>query len=162
MNRNTDKTEPTELEHNLNAKAGAIWNRLLWITTRIEEGSRSARWIEAAAARAERIDVFATHRVQSSREYLCELASDNLILVPEGWLHETLQSASEAALDAETQEAYLDVQDNIAPTKIATLQTHWHTWFTGMHKTEWRDNVGFWFDGGDLCDDSAVIELRDF
>ena len=66
MNRDTDKTEPAELEPTLDTTADTTWQRLLWVTTRIEEGSRSARWIEAAAGRAERIDVFATHRVKQA------------------------------------------------------------------------------------------------
>lgn len=64
MNRDTDNPETAGLEPALEGSAEASWSRLLWVTTRIDEDSRSARWIEAAAARAERIDVFATHRVK--------------------------------------------------------------------------------------------------
>lgn len=66
MDHDTDKTGPSALEPTLDRAAEVAWQRLLWVTTRIEAGSRSARWIEAAAGRAERLDVFATHRVKQA------------------------------------------------------------------------------------------------
>jgi hypothetical protein len=75
-------------------------------------------------------------------------------LLPSGWLQDQL---SGSVLKAESEEAYQDLFGRL--DHIGKARHVWHTWLTGIYRTE-SIPADVWFKGGTPGTDVSQLEVR--